>query len=130
MKDIYYQLLEDIRLTAWCASLSGYDAYVCTSCAKYVRSLYPQNTKIIGFASWDNPEALLSRAQDGHDFAIIEDRYIVDIWAVDIESASLHKVLDLRNPTHQEIILSLYGDKAAWFELVSNNWISYEQEAR
>mgnify|MGYP001594995472 CR=1 FL=1 len=116
---------EDTRLTTEDAELAGFDKYGCISCAEYVQSLYP-STKIIGFLSLNNPLPLLSILESGHEFAVVDDRYIVDIWSVGIRLVSEHKVLDLRNPTHQEIILNLYGDKALWFELKNNDWISYQ----
>lgn len=52
----------------------------------------------------------------GHDFAVIDGRYLVDWWAKEYEGEPLD-IVDMRNPEHLDYMLSRYGDPSTW-ELV------------
>lgn len=57
--------------------------------------------------------ALHADGYDGHDFAIVDGRYLVDGWAKVFESRP-RAVLDLLDPADQEEIHTYYGDPALW----------------
>lgn len=124
MDNTYLQLVEDTRLDAECVDASGLDSFICFDCAKHVKNVYP-DAKILGFVSWDNAIAELSEGEDGHDFALIEDRYIVDIWAF-ANGVSQYKVLDLKNDTHKIVISRLYGDIDNWLEFFNSKWETFD----
>ena len=85
----------------------------CYDCAYYIRSLEP-NTKIYGFWSRENTGWAGAILQDGHDFAVVDGRYIVDPWIVETEALSNRAVFDLKNPADQAEIRRLYGDERSW----------------
>ena len=56
----------------------------------------------------------MERLAEGHDFAVIDDRFIVDTWLFNWECQIDTPVLDMHDPAHQEIISKWYGDPAKW----------------
>ena len=94
---------------------NGGRAAVCTDCARFIRSKEP-STKIVGYSHEDNPSGA-SELAFGHDFAIVDDRYIVDPWVVGTAGESSRAVFDLENPLDANEIRRLYGDPGKW-ELV------------
>ena len=91
----------------------GEPASVSGHCARYIRSQEP-DTAIYGFWSRDNPSWAGAALQDGHDFAVVDSRYIVDPWVVETEALSKRAVLDLENPAHAKEIRQLYGNPLKW----------------
>ena len=86
----------------------------CADCAHFIQSLEPQ-TEIYGFWSKDNPTWAGAALHDGHDFAVVEGRYIVDPWMVETEALSKRAVFDLENPADASEICRLYGNCFKWF---------------
>lgn len=91
----------------------GGHATRCGDCAHYIRSLEP-NTAVYGFWSKDNPSWAGARLVDGHDFALVEERYIVDPWIVETEHLSDRAVFDLHDPADAAEIHRIYGDRRTW----------------
>lgn len=95
---------------------TGYSGVQCTGYACAIRDkLGRDRVKIRGFAGEDNPKAQV--ADDGHDFAIVDDRYIVDPWATDIAETSERGVFDLKDPADAAEIKRLYGDPKTWRDM-------------
>lgn len=86
-----------------------------TACARYVIDLLEQG-QVMGFCTDDNPEcdhpAIL--AAEGHDFAVIGGRYIIDLWLRFHAWVQAPAVFDLDNPAHAGPIREIYGTPAAW----------------
>jgi len=91
----------------------GRRAASCADCAYYIRSLEP-NTAIYGFWSRENTGWAGAILVDGHDFAVVDGRYIVDPWIVETERLSDRAVFDLKNPVDQAEVRRLYGDRKSW----------------
>lgn len=91
----------------------GGRAASCYDCASYIRSLEP-NTEIYGFWSRENTGWAGAILQDGHDFAVVDRRYIVDPWIVETEHLSDRAVFDLKNPADHAEVRRLYGDRRSW----------------
>lgn len=53
----------------------------------------------------------------GHDFCLVNDRWIVDWWSSRLEQGV--DVLDLQDPQDQAQALKLYGDKSGWEPVVA-----------
>lgn len=83
----------------------------CTSHANYVATR--ENGVICGFYVADNPCGMSAHA-DGHDFAFIDQRYIVDTWLFDWEQVIDRPVLDINAVEDQALISLFYGDPAKW----------------
>ena len=91
----------------------GGRAASCADCAYYIRSLEP-NTAIYGFWSRRNASWAGAILQDGHDFAVVDGRYIVDPWIMETERLSDRAVFDLNDPMDQPEVQRLYGDRKSW----------------
>lgn len=92
---------------------NGQHAASCHECADYIRSLEP-NTAIYGFWSRENTGWAGAILVDGHDFAVVDGRYIVDPWIVETERLSDRAVFDLKDPADQAEVRRIYGDRKAW----------------
>ena len=92
---------------------NGRRAASCSECADYIRSLEP-NTAIYGFWSRENTSWAGAILQDGHDFAVVQGRYIVDPWIVETERLSERAVFDLKDSTDQAEVRPIYGDRKSW----------------
>ena len=98
-----------------CASLlpNGQRAANCSDCARYIRSR-ERNTTIYGFWSQENPRWAGSHLYDGHDFAVVDGRFIVDPWIVETERLSRRSVFDLKDPADRMEIRRIYGAECSW----------------
>lgn len=92
---------------------NGRRAASCFECADYIRSLEP-NTAIYGFWSRENTGWAGAILVDGHDFAVVDGRYIVDPWIVETERLSDRAVFDLQDPADQAEVRRIYGDRKSW----------------
>jgi len=91
----------------------GLSAVVCTSYALEIqRVLGKERVTIVGFFAEDNPTAGVNMVAEGHDFAIVDERYIVDPWVACVENLSEDFVFDLEQDT--DCIIALYGDSSRW----------------
>lgn len=88
----------------------GYGA-ICTSHAEYIAT--HENGLVCGFMVEDNP-CEIGELADGHDFALIEGRYIVDTWLYNWEESIDKPVLDMQNPDDSKLIRRFYGDPDKW----------------
>lgn len=87
----------------------------CTSWANMVAQALPGRGRVRGFFIDDNPEATtIASVCDGHDFAVVDDRYIVDGWARHVEGIADKVVFDMKNPQDRAAILGLYGNPQKW----------------
>jgi hypothetical protein len=71
------------------------------------------NGRVVGYLSADNPRAALGTDEGGHDFALLNDRYIVDPWAKHVSSQA-RATLDLVCSEDAPLARALYGDRATW----------------
>jgi hypothetical protein len=92
---------------------SGGQWFICTDWADYVRRAYGKRAKLFGFSCEDNPAPGLEYF-DGHDFALVDDRYIVDGWLPNVEGLHHSAVIDLKDPKEKEIVAKFYGNPKLW----------------
>jgi hypothetical protein len=94
---------------------NGGDWAICTSWANMVATAVPGRSRVRGFWVDDNPEASdIANVCDGHDFAVVDDRYIVDGWAVHVEGISKRAVWDMQDPGDRQSVLRMYGRPERW----------------
>jgi GNAT superfamily N-acetyltransferase len=96
---------------------NGEDAVVCTNCARRIIELNGGHGEIYGWHEGDNPTAVVantSHENAGHDFAVIDGRYLVDAWAKNVEESSPRAVFDLENPDDVREVRHLFGDPTTW----------------
>jgi hypothetical protein len=87
------------------------------SYAEYIRDHLPDHdVQIVGFYSRDNPDSAYARKawDDGIDFAIVDQRYLVDPWPKLVLGGSHPVAYDLHDPTDQIKVKEIYGDPQKW----------------
>lgn len=93
----------------------GYAVAICTSWARYARRIEgASRCELFGFLSDEVPESSIARACGGHDFAIVEGRYLVDGWLKDVEGSSPVAVFDLNDRANTDTVTRLYGPREKW----------------
>lgn len=108
---------------------NDYSAVVCTGYACAIQQkLGRDRVKIYGFSREDNPGSLIARDFGGHDFAVVDDRFIVDPWLVDVAEVQSKGVFDLENDADE--VLWLYGPRSNWKELDLKLESRLREEAR
>ncbi len=90
-------------------------AVICTHSAKLIANRF--NGKVMGFSCEDNPGTSLEEFGDGHDFAVIDDRYIADFWIKYVEGISQKTVFDMNDSADANEIKKIYGDSKNWEEV-------------
>lgn len=99
-------------------------SFICSYVASAVKNLVP-NVKIYGFSADENPtsEYFKDDGDDGHHFAVLNNRYIIDPWIYnnyeDYKSKKTfnRSVFDLKNKNDNNIIQYIYGDKNNWIDI-------------
>lgn len=92
---------------------NGDASAVCTSWAKYVRRLLGNRVQLYGFDDAIN-KATISKSYGGHDFAVVDGRYIVDGWLKHVAGMHGNAVLDMQDTNDKPIIAKLYGPMEHW----------------
>jgi hypothetical protein len=92
----------------------------CYGWAGYVRRIEGHRAKLYGFSVDENPRSWIAAECGGHDFAVVDDRYIVDGWALNVELCCDRAVLDLRDADDAVTIWRLYGDPGHWLQHFRN----------
>ena len=96
----------------------GSSAVQCTGFACAIqKKLGPDRVKVMGFMTEDNPGTEIETVAEGHDFAVVDGRYIVDPWIAEVEGISDAIVFDLQDEGDQARISSIYGDQTTWEEV-------------
>lgn len=97
----------------------------CTRCAIYVMAkllsagVEIDQVQIKGFFREDNPAATHPALEvvDGHDFAVLSGRFVIDPWISVYTGCEDQTVYDLRDPQDAPKILAIYGDPSAWSDV-------------
>lgn len=99
----------------------GTDAICCTNYAHQVRkALEPAKVRIVGFSCESNPDCDVSREAwhpGGHDFALVENRWLIDPWARLVAGTREQIVYDLHDSTDRALALKTYGNPLRWEQL-------------
>jgi hypothetical protein len=98
----------------------GGSAVCCTDYAVQVCAAYKGRAQSWGFANIDNPSSRVAREQihaEGHDFAVVDGRFVVDAWLRLVASVSEQIVFDMKDKGDAALIADIYGDPAKWGRL-------------
>lgn len=100
----------------------------CTNCADYVVKQVGDAYRY-GFFVENNP-VTNKEIQDvgGHDFAVVQGRYIVDLWVSLFTGIEDKIVYDMRDKADEKIITEIFGDPNKWSLYDHINKISYEAD--
>jgi hypothetical protein len=99
-------------------------AALCTNCADEIHRREP-NSVVVGWPDGANPSAQVNDPAFGHDFAIVDARYIVDQWAKNTWRSSTWAVYDLQDAADIAEIRRLYGDPTTW----EHGWATEQSDA-
>ncbi|ARL04218.1 hypothetical protein [Burkholderia pseudomallei] len=100
----------------------GTSAITCTNYAVQVGRKLPDRTEIFGFANEHNPTSRVAREEihpGGHDFALVDGRYLVDPWIRLVAAACDQICFDLGDPADAELVRDLYGPRECWRRMTS-----------
>jgi 8-oxo-dGTP pyrophosphatase MutT (NUDIX family) len=104
-------------------------SFICTYVASAVKMLEGSNVKIYGFSIYNNPDAEYfsdEEGDEGHHFAVLDDRYILDAWIYNnyqdyqANITFNRSVFDLQNKEDEKIIKYLYGNRNKWVDITKN----------
>jgi hypothetical protein len=74
--------------------------------------------RVVGYYSNENPTALVGvGCCEGHDFALIDERFIVDYWAFRVAKVIDRAVFDLHDSEQLDLAKSYYGKKQLWEDI-------------
>lgn len=99
----------------------------CTDCAEAFLLVTGEGGEIVGFP-WPS-----RMAPNGHDFAIVESRFLVDPWGVHVEGINPRAVFDLEDPTDLAYVKQQYAPFEKWQSRVKLGehefrWVPYFNE--
>lgn len=96
----------------------GSSAVVCTAYAERVIALVGRG-EVYG---WPENDSALVANGDGHDFAIIDGRWIVDPWPVFVCGEDVRAVFDLFDDADRREVWARYGEPAEWLRRTADGW--------
>jgi len=110
---------------------TGGSAVCCTEYACLIFKQLPGRVQIFGFANENNPTSRVAREEihpGGHDFAVVDDRFIVDPWLRLVAGVSEQIVFDLADPGDASLAADVYGPRQCWERLTGAE--AYAQKLR
>lgn len=79
---------------------------------------------VVGFANEDNlesPCAIEAYHPGGHDFAIVDDRYLIDPWVRLVACVQEQIFYDLEDGADLEKAIKIYGPREKWLSLLKED---------
>lgn len=95
----------------------GGSACCCTDYATHIYLALPGRVQIFGFANEDNPMSRVARERihpGGHDFAVVDSRYLVDPWPRLVPGVLDQMTFDFQDPADAALLLDVYGPRHCW----------------
>lgn len=105
----------------------------CTDYAELIYNALPGRVEIWGFANEDNPDCQIAQEEwhpGGHDFAIVDRRFIVDPWPRLVACTCTQMVFDLKDLNDAEKVSRIYGAKTHWGRLEAAEEHAEEMQRR
>lgn len=105
----------------------GTSAVCCTNYAHHVRNVLGDmgcEVAVVGFANEDNPTsrcAIVEYHPGGHDFAIVDDRYLIDPWVRLVAAVEDQIFYDLNDPADAAKAQDIYGPRECWLPLPTDD---------
>lgn len=96
----------------------GHPFTICTTGARWLKKHFFPNAVVTGYSIDDNPTAKIGEDIYGHDFLIVDGKYLVDFWYrfVTRQERTAPIVLDLKKD--KKLIEKYYGDSSKWETLI------------
>lgn len=86
----------------------------CTHICAWLKIFYFKDAKILGYHFDDNPTAVVGEAEGGHDFLVVEGKYIIDFWYRYLCDPTFPLYIPIED-AHK-----YYGDNTKWAEVQVN----------
>ncbi len=99
----------------------GGSGVCCTDYARQIAHIFWGRVAVVGFANDDNPTARAVREEwhpGGHDFAVLDNRFLIDVWPKLVLGKSEKTVYDLADPDDRAKALETYGPRECWGPLM------------
>lgn len=115
------------------------NSYSGTQCTGYAcalrKKLGPERVQVFGFHSEDNEDSSIGQEAGGHDFAVVDGRWIVDPWVTefysDQQGGGSRGVFDMQDPEDAAEVRRLYGKRSTWQKAVNaDNDVTYDGATR
>lgn len=97
-------------------------SFICSFVTSAIKMLEGDKIKVYGFSVMENPDAEYfvedygDDSDEGHHFAVMNGRYIIDPWVYD----NFHRsVFDLQSKEDEDIIRYIYGDVNKWTDITN-----------
>lgn len=100
----------------------GGSACCCTDYAAHIFRALPGRVKIYGFANEENPTSRVARElihPGGHDFAVVDDRFVVDPWLRLVSGVLEQLVFDMQGEQDAALVADLYGPQHCWTHMLA-----------
>jgi hypothetical protein len=82
----------------------------CTCSAEWMaEEIGRERCVILGYWSENNPKAKAGRDEGGHDFLVVDDRVIVDVWLADWQGGPL-----ITKTSDWKSVRKWYGEPSKW----------------
>lgn len=98
---------------------TGRAFFICTNWADLTRRYFGEDrTAVMGYLHTDNDTSAISEQYEGHDFALLDSRFIIDGWLTGVglekPGRATPGLYDLQDKDDAAEIARLYGSQAAW----------------
>lgn len=100
----------------------GGSGVCCTDYASFIFKALPGRVQLFGFANEENPTCVIARDEfhpGGHDFAVVDGRYLVDPWCLLVAGVQWPVVYDFRRPTDLALAALRYGPQSCWTHMTA-----------
>lgn len=107
----------------------GGSGLCCTDYAVHIYMALQGRVQIFGFANEDNPKSRVAREEihvSGHDFAVVDGRFLVDPWPRLVPMVFEEMVFDLQDPADAKFVLDVYGPRECWTHMLDTQ--AYAEE--
>jgi hypothetical protein len=98
---------------------TGKAFFICTNWANLTQRYFGEDRAVVmGYLHVNNSTSAISEQYEGHDFTVVDDRFIVDGWVTGVGLESPGRatpgVYDLHDKMDAAEIARLYGKQSAW----------------
>lgn len=114
-EEMAHKLGDSFSATSYLAD--GGSGTVCTDYAVFIYKALLGRVRIFGFANEENPDCQIVLDQmhpGGHDFAVVDDRYLVDPWCLLVVGEDWQVVYDMHQPDDAALVVLRYGPQQCW----------------
>lgn len=98
----------------------------CTDTAAYLADRL--GGEVYGYEADSNPTAIVGEVEGGHDFAVVDDRWLLDFWAQD--TYQYPDLYDLDDPMDALEVERMYGPRSKWIRMGPEHRRAYRSQIK